>query len=286
MRICVITDYEKSYSSVKLLREAAGFGVKIFFFRWKDIVFDGTNLGFASNKKVALDSFDAVILRSSITSLTPSSLVVNYCKHKNIRLLNENFYLRHQSINKLTQQFIFQAKKVPCLKTIYGENLSFSQLKTKLGSPFVAKLAKGSLGKQVFKIDSQGAFSHFLRQRKKDKQLYLFQKFYKISGDYRAFIIGKNVYGSLKRTAPKGEWRTNVRSSKHEKVENKQVLELGKLLIKRIGIEFAGLDILIDSSGKPRIIELNTMACFRVFDRINPEINIAKKIIRLLKNTK
>jgi ribosomal protein S6--L-glutamate ligase len=285
MRICIITDYKESYSSKKFLREAADLGIKTSFFEWKTIVFEGNKLGFSSNKKIFLDDFDAVILRSSITSLTPSSLVVNYCKHKKIRLLNENFYLLHQSVNKLIQQFIFQTKKIPCLKTVYGENLSFTYLKSKLGLPFIAKLAKGSLGKQVLKINSQSNFLRFIRERKKDKQLYLFQKFYKISDDYRIFVIGKSVFGSLKRTAPKGDWRTNIRGSKHEKAENKQVLEIGKVLLERTNIEFAGLDILIDPSGKPRIIELNTMACFRVFDRINPEINIAKKVIQLLKKS-
>ena len=59
------------------------------------------------------------------------------------------------------------------------------------------------------------------------------------------------------------------------------MLNFAKKIIEKTSLEFAGLDILIDSTGKPRLIEINTMACFKVFDKIYPEINIAKKTIAL-----
>ena len=124
----------------------------------------------------------------------------------------------------------------------------------------------------------------FINKRKKDRQNYIFQKFYKISGDYRVFIVGKKVFGPLKRIAPQGEWLTNMRGSRHERAQQKeQIFKFAKMFSQKINLEFAGLDILIDSSGKSRIIEFNTMACFKVFDEVYPEINIAKKTIELLK---
>ena len=285
MRICVIGDYKESYSSKKLLEESVSAGKEMFFVPWKNIIFDSANGEVFLNKEDLLSQFDAVILRSSITSLTPSSLIVEYCQHNDIRLLNKNFYLRYQSVNKLRQQMFFQAKKIPCLDTIFGESASFSFLKTKLDLPFIAKLASGSLGKQVFKINTHKEFIKFIQQRKKDKQLYLFQKFYSIKADYRVFIIGKKVFGPMERIAPNGEWRTNIPGSRHKRAEEKkEVLELAASLIQKTGLEFAGLDILIDSDGTPRLIEINTMACFRIFDKIDPEVNVAKRTVGLLDN--
>lgn len=283
MRICIISDNKNSYSSKKFLKEARASGIKVFFTSWKNILFDSARKTIVLGSKFRLKIFDAVILRSSETSLTPSNLVVEHCEYNNIRLLNKYFYLRYQSVNKLHQQLIFQTKKIPCLKTIYSENISFSFLKKELGSPFVAKIASGSLGKQVFKINSKKKFLRFIQERAGDRQLYLFQKFYKINADYRVFIVGENVFGPMKRIAPKGEWRTNVYGSISKRVEEKkQLLKFAKTIAKKTHLEFAGLDILIDSSGKPRIIEINTMACFKVFDKVYPEINIAKKIIESL----
>lgn len=281
MHICVITDNKTSHSSTRFFEEARVNNVKMTFVSWKDVFLnkEGTLLC----AKMPLKKFDAVILRSSVTSLTPSILVVEYCKYHNIRLLNEKFYFRYQTVNKLRQQLIFQMKKIPCLKIFYGENVHFSFLKKELGLPFIAKLATGSMGKQVFKISSKKEFESFFCQQKDDKQLCLFQKFYHIDADYRVFIIGKRVFGPIKRIAPNGEWKTNARGAKHERVEKKeQVLALAMSVAKKTGIEFAGVDILIDSANKPRVIEINTMADFKVFDEVYPEINIAKETIALL----
>lgn len=283
MKLCIITDAKTSYSSKKFRQEVARIKDKVLFASWKNIIFDSEK-GIFLNGKIPLKKFDAVILRSSTTSLTPLSLILDYCKYNKIRLLNKDFYIYYQSINKLRQQILFQEKKIPCLRTIYGESLSFSIIKKNIGLPFIAKLANGSLGKQVFIIKTSKDFFRFISNRKKDRQLYLFQKFYKKDGDYRVFIIGKEVFGPVKRIAPAGEWRTNVHGSKHEQaLEKKQLLDFAKIFIKKTSLEFAGLDILIDSAGKPRVIEINTMAGFKIFDEIYPEINIAKKTLALLK---
>lgn len=286
MQICIITDNPTSHASKSFLKEASFSSIKTIFVPWKDMLFDFEKNDVLVNRRIHLKEFSAVILRSSETSLTPASLIVDYCDNNSIRLLNKDFYLRYQSVNKLRQQLIFQIKKIPCLKTVYSETISFPFLKKKLGLPFIAKLASGSLGKQVFKINSDKEFLQFMLRIKKDRQPYLFQKFYKVAADYRVFIVGNKVFGPLKRIAPKGEWRTNIRGAKHERAEEKkQVLKLAKTFQEKTGIEFAGLDILIDSVKKPRIIEINTMACFKVFDEIYPKINIAKKTIDLLRQS-
>ncbi|MFA7318976.1 MAG: hypothetical protein WC022_00020 [Parcubacteria group bacterium] len=284
MRICIITDNKNSHASCQFEKELSLAGHKPFFASWKNIYFEGNTL--LLDKKVSLKKFDAVIVRASSTSATPLSLVLDYCIQNNIRLLNKTFYLRYQTIHKLRQQSLFEASKIPCLKTIYGENESYSSLKKTLGASFVAKLANGSLGKQVFKITSKKEFDKFIGERKRDKKIYLFQKFYSTTGDFRVFVIGKKVFGPVKRIAPKGEWRTNVRGASHMRADKKEVvLKLAKLFAKKTDIEFAGIDILIDSSQKPRIIEINTMADFKVFDKIYPEIKIARETIRLLQDS-
>ena len=230
-----------------------------------------------------LEDFDAVILRSSADAITPLHLVVEYCKNKKICLLNSALYARLNYTNKLNQQVIFRAYNIPCLETLYGEKLTFTTIKKEFGLPFVAKIAIGSHGKQVFKIHSSQEFSRFIKDRAQDHKLYLFQKYHEIPGDYRVFIVGQEVFGAVKRVAPKGEWRTNVRGSLHERVEGeKRVIALAQSIGKKLGIDFAGIDILIDSSGKARVIEINTTAQFHVFEKVFPEINIVKKTLAFL----
>jgi glutathione synthase/RimK-type ligase-like ATP-grasp enzyme len=286
MRICIITDSASSDASQRFLKESSALDVAITFVKWKDIFFNGEtgDVFFDIKSQISIKNFDAVILRSSISSLTPLALLVEYCQLKNIRLLNGDFYLRYQSVNKLRQQMLFSSKNIPCLKTIYGESTPFSYLKKLLGLPFVAKIANGSLGKQVFKICSENEFDLFIKHRQRDHQLYIFQKFYKIPFDYRIFIVGKKVFGPVKRVAKKGEWKTNTIGSHIERAEwSEKIITLANELITKIGLEFGGIDVLIDLKGVARIIEINTMAQFSVFESVFPEINIAKKTINLLK---
>ena len=283
MHICIITDNPSAYSAKRFLEEALLAGHKITFASWSEIVFNGRKNTISINQKTLLDSYGAIILRSSVRSLTPLSLVAEYCKAKNIPLLNDQLYMRLQNTNKLRQQILFQIENIPCLETLYGENLTFLEVEKKFRLPFVAKIANGSLGKQVFKIHTQEEFLRFVRARKKDRQLYLFQKYYKISGDYRVFIIGENVFGAVKRIAPQGEWKTNMRGAKHARAAGQpQVMGLAKLIRKKLSIDFAGVDILIDASGRARLIEINTMAQFKVFENIFPKINVVQKTLAVL----
>lgn len=283
MHICVIIEDISAYSSKRFSEEATRASHELSFVSWKDLVFDGGENTISINQKILLDTYDAVILRSSVNSITPLSLVVEYCKKKAIPLLNDQLYTRLQNTNKLRQQILFQANDIPCLETLYGEKLTFSAVKKKFGVPFIAKIANGSLGKQVLKIRSQKEFLQFTKARTVDHQLYIFQKYYKISGDYRTFVIGQEVFGSVKRIAPQGEWRTNVRGAKYERAENEmRVLALATSIGKKLVIDFAGIDILIDASGQARVIEINTMAQFKVFENVFPEINVVKKTLELL----
>ena len=283
MRICIIIDDISAYSSKRFSEEAEQSGHELAFVSWKDLVFDGGENTISINQGILLDTFGAVILRGSADSITPLSLVAEYCKNKAIPLLNDQLYVRLQNTNKLRQQILFQANDIPCLETLYGEKLAFAAVKKRLGVPFIAKIANGSLGKQVFKIRSREEFLQFTETRSADHQLYIFQKYYEISGDYRVFVIGKDVFGSVKRIAPKGEWRTNVRGAKHERTENEtQVLALAASVGEKLAIDFAGIDILIDASGQARVIEINTMAQFKVFESVFPEINVVGKTLELL----
>lgn len=282
MHICVITGNPNAHSSKRFLEEAKNAKHKLYFTSWKKLVFDGKTNTISINQKIPLDIFDAIILRSAVNSVTPIGLVVEYCQNKNIVLLNEHLYSHLQNTNKLFQQALFQTNNIPCLETLYGENLTFSFLKKNLGAPFVAKIVNGSLGKQVFKINSPKNLAQFLKVARKDHQPCIFQKYYSVACDYRAFILGKNVFGSVQRIAPKGEWKTNIKGAKHKRVSETSVLKLVKLVGEKLNADFVGVDILIDSVGQARVIEINTMAGFKVFEEVFPEINIAQKTIKLL----
>lgn len=283
-KICILTENQNSYASQRFQKEAADAGLIAVCIRWSELRYESENGELLTRNNISFKDFDGAILRGDSTSITPLNLITGYLRQNHIPFINDVFYSKNQTVNKLRQSLLFQSKDIPSLQTIYGEQLSLSFLQKSLGLPFIAKLIRGSLGLQVFKITSKEDFSFFLSCRRTDKEPYLFQKYYPIQYDYRVMIVGNEVLGAVKRTPKNGEWRTNLHGSHHERAENMEAaLLLAKSLREKTDIEYAGVDILIDDAGHARIIEINTMAQFKVFEKVFPEFNIAQKTLALLR---
>ncbi len=103
------------------------------------------------------------------------------------------------------------------------------------------------------------------------------------SADIRVIYIGNEIIGSMKRVAPKGEWRTNFALG--AQCETYQLSsedeELIHQIAERIGIEVAGIDLFPTQNGS-YVLEVNACPGWKAFEMANPEINVAKKIIDYL----
>ncbi len=103
------------------------------------------------------------------------------------------------------------------------------------------------------------------------------------SEDIRVFCIGDKIVGSMKRTAIKGEWRTNyAQGATCEPYELKpEETELIHQIVERIGIEVAGIDLFPTPQGV-YVLEMNACPGWKAFQGAHPKINVAKKIIDYL----
>lgn len=103
------------------------------------------------------------------------------------------------------------------------------------------------------------------------------------SADIRVIYIGKEIIGSMMRTAPEGEWRTNYAlGAKCEAYTlSSEDEELVHLIAERIGIEIAGIDLFPTKNGS-FILEVNACPGWKAFELANPDINIAKNIVDYL----
>jgi ribosomal protein S6--L-glutamate ligase len=103
------------------------------------------------------------------------------------------------------------------------------------------------------------------------------------AADIRVIYIGKEIIGSMKRVAPKGEWRTNFAlGAQCEPTQlSSEDEELVHHIAERIGIEVAGIDLFPTQNGS-YVLEVNACPGWKAFEMVNPEINVAKKIIDYL----
>ena len=89
----------------------------------------------------------------------------------------------------------------------------------------------------------------------------------------------------MKRSANKGEWRTNfsLGGNVEKNESNKEMEKIALKTAKKMGFDYLGIDIL-KNKNKVHIIETNSLPQFGGFEKAFPEVNVAKEIIQLVES--
>jgi ribosomal protein S6--L-glutamate ligase len=110
------------------------------------------------------------------------------------------------------------------------------------------------------------------------------QEFIKESGgtDIRAFVVGEQVVASMKRTAPEGEFRSNVhRGGTMENIAlTSEEVEMAVNASRILGLSIAGVDLMRSDRG-PLILEVNSSPGLQGIETCS-NIDVAGKIITFI----
>lgn len=275
-------------------------GHEMYLTTWLDLYLRLDEKGiYFGDKKRSLSYFDAIIPRSPhfktkvkdkiiIKRLnTLLKLIIEYSKENKIALLNDKFFSKYQSLDKLAQQYFLFKNNLPGIPSLHFSNLEKVKIKNKFIFPVVAKLAQGSLGTGVFKIKDKKGLKKFISDNDKLGKFYLIQEYCPIDCDFRVLVVNKKALGVMKRIPKKGEWRTNVsRGGNACSVSNneaKKIKRLAEKTAREMSFDYVGVDIL-SHNNQLRVIEVNSLAQFRGFEKAYPNINVGKEIIRLMEH--
>ena len=127
-------------------------------------------------------------------------------------------------------------------------------------APLVLKPLFGSLGIGVRKLSSLDEALEFCAACDEKGEIIYLQRWVDHSGvDFRFFVIGEKVW-SIKRTAARGEWLTNVhlggKPSSYSPTEDEK--DLAIQAARATGCEIAGVDVAYDrNTGLPFVLEVN-----------------------------
>lgn len=297
MKICIIAVKKTDYAPKRFFKEGKERGHSMHITTWSDLVFKldarGIHIGDGVKK---IEDFDAIIPRSPNFSLRTRSgkiagrfgtmlrLIIEQAKNKHIFVLNSRFFGSYQSLDKLAQQFFLLKNKLPGLDSYFFGSQAIKKSKRLLQFPFVTKNTNGSLGLGVYKIKNEKDLKLCLKKSSKNKNNLLFQKYYKITHDYRVLIAGNKSLGVMMRSASGKEWRTNVhlggKTARAPKTEEKSLVALAKKTTRKMNLNYAGIDILNDGLSF-RVIEINSLAQFKGFEKLFPKTNVAREVIKL-----
>lgn len=149
------------------------------------------------------------------------------------------------------------------------------------GLPVVLKVLQGTQGVGVMLVHTPVSLTSVLDTMQGMGQDLILQQFIAEGAgrDYRAFVIGDKVVAAMMRTAPAGEFRTNIhRGGEGSPVKLPREYERAAIrAAQRLGLQVAGVD-LMESRFGPMIIEANSSPGFEGIERAT-RMNIAKLII-------
>lgn len=297
MKICIICVEKKDYAPLRIYQEGIKAGHEVYMTTWSDLllVIKNKNFYFGDQKR-SFAEFNAIIPRSPNFSIKIKGakkivklgnllrLLIEYCKDKKIAVLNDNFFVQYQSLDKIAQQFFLFRNDLPGIPSAFFP-FSGTLRESFFKYPLVVKTAKGSLGAGVFKISDQKKLKSFIGENSQKGESFLMQKFYPIKSDFRVLVANGKALGVMERSSKGKEWRTNVSlggaANSFNGRKSVSIKKLAEKVAHKMSFDYVGVDILQDKN-RLHVIEVNSLAQFQGFEAAHPKVNVAKEIIEVM----
>jgi RimK family alpha-L-glutamate ligase len=162
------------------------------------------------------------------------------------------------------------------------------QVASKLGLPVIVKESYGSLGKGVYKADTNEELLALMQKLIYVPHVYQEYLGKMVGVDIRVILIGKKVVCAMKRTN-KNDFRSNLAcGGSGEKIElSKEFLAVAERTAEILDLDYCGVDLLFGDDYSPYVCEVNSNAFFKGIENVTGE-NVAEKyaqyIIEKIKN--
>ena len=150
--------------------------------------------------------------------------------------------------------------------------------------PLIMKLLQGTQGQGIVLAETRKAAESVMSAFRQLDADIMVQEFIKESGgtDIRAFVVGEEVVASMKRTAPEGEFRSNVHrgGTMENIVLTSEEVEMAVNASRILGLCIAGVDLMRSDRG-PLILEVNSSPGLQGIETCS-SIDVAGKIITFI----
>jgi len=266
-------------------------GIDIAYF--EDIIVDveEKNVSIYINNKDILDYDIVYFRRTGGTFLRLAATIAVYLDSKNKVFFDSAYKDVGPAGAKLTAFVKLAVNGLPVIPSIYCYTESIinnsRMIIEKLGLPLVAKDLHSQRGLGVSLVKNEKDFEKL----SSDTPLknFMFQKFINKKEEFRVLVLGDKVgsYESKKSTDP-DEFRNNVcLGAKENFIDIDKIADDVKSIsiksAKTLGIEIAGVDIVIDDCGKVWVLEVNRGPGFTYKSKKSSEVlNIANFFVKEL----
>jgi RimK family alpha-L-glutamate ligase len=228
--------------------------------------------------------FDVIITTRMLRFIKECNVFLSDARKKGVKVFDNNLIEHSYVINKIVDEIKLGVGGINTPKTLhsrYFEDLPV--LAEKIGYPLIFKNTNKGKGVGVEKHDSKDSL-----QKAIDKQVeagkkakgFLIQEYIPYEHDLRVLVIGNKTY-TMKRIPPKDDFRANF--SRGGSVEpfdlSVKTKDLATKAARVIGLDIAGVDVLITKEGEDFILEVNHTPGFVGMEEALGE-NIGKKWVQ------
>ena len=263
MKLAILSCNPKCYST-RRLREAAeqrGHAIKVLNTLKFAIDLEQGNPDLYFRQK-QLSNYDAVLPRIGASITYFGTAVVRQFEQMDVFCANTSASIAN-SRDKLRSLQILSRHHIGIPKTTFVRDKKdvLPAIERVGGAPVIIKLLEGTQGIGVLLAESLSSAEAIIELLQSQKQSVLIQKFVSESKgrDIRAFVVGDQVVGAMRRVAQGQEFRSNIhRGGYAEPVVLDESYRMTAVRAAQImGLRVAGVDLLESKKG-PQIVEVNS----------------------------
>lgn len=281
MKIAILGSPD-TYESERIGEEAKKRGHKAYRLHFYDLVLSITpKLKFFLKGRNILE-FDAFIFRGMTKHLSQALLLAAYLKENKKIIIDERLATGRYITSKISSSIKFNKASLPIPRTIQPLNMEDVKVQAKvLGFPLIVKKQMSSKGRGVMLAKNFKQLEKIIKNE--DLSLLFLQQYIPSNFDIRVLVLGNKALGAMKRTAKKGDFRSNIAQGGRAEVHplNEKIMSLAIKTAKASGNEFAGVDIMFDPKNRPYILESNRAPQFDGFEHATG-VNVAQEIVKYI----
>lgn len=265
MKIAVLSRSKTIYSTKRLVEaaEARGHEVRVIDHVrcFMDITSDRPSIHY-KDEEFGPEHFDALIPRIGASVTFYGTAIVRQFEMMGVYSVNESVAIT-RSRDKLRSLQLLSRKKIGIPVTAFANSPDDvpGLIREVGGAPLVIKLLEGTQGIGVVLAETRTAAKSVIQGFMGLSANILVQEYIKEAGgsDLRCFVVGGKVIAAMQRTAPDGDFRSNLHRGgtatlvKLTAQERRTAVNAAKIM----GLNVCGVDLLRSNRG-PLVMEVNS----------------------------
>lgn len=239
-----------------LARAIQELGHEVHHFRLNEVVMRSTPTGLAAYfGSIPFTEFDIVMPRTVSSNLRLGRLLLRL--HADHQFILDHTIRKRDTFGKVSQAWTILGAGILHPKIFYTRNIeAFKQnIQKDISFPCIAKPVVGSQGKGVRLIKDYPEALDFFHSLTED---YLFQEYLPLQADYRVFVVGKKILGTMKRFVAPNDVRSNVSigAKTEASLATPEMERVALQAAAAFGYDISGVDIAIIGD-KHYVLEVN-----------------------------